>query len=397
LPNVAPFVRKRGTSLGTQACCRRYRVLSGCSTASWAELNKKHLIIASLFNEAATMSTSILDLPTEVLDHIFDFLPFINRQHAKLVCRRWNQLLSAPRYMKATQLNLTPDFHRRWSADDLLRFASQGKLHSIRLVEASGRGDNFSQESLASIVQLLEAGCYSLEKIQLDGCTDSFLRAVFDALGKMRRMRNLIFFLGEESTELPKIPVTGPEPIGFSFVTNLDLGLTKASCLELVNSLASQLTCVSLHVRVKDLLEQFLNELHLPALHSLALYDYTPDNQGTIEPGALGDGCWRILAQLKTLRIRNNFMFCAVLTEMISHCQNIKHLTLEHCLISMQCMKQIGAFKGLKELYLISYNPWGFIRREGESLLDLPNLEHLSLSLEAKIKFENYGLTGSAR
>uniref|UniRef100_A0A182J6W3 F-box domain-containing protein n=1 Tax=Anopheles atroparvus TaxID=41427 RepID=A0A182J6W3_ANOAO len=240
----------------------------------------------------------ISDLPTEMTDHIFSFLPFADQKSARLVCRHWHQQLSSSRFWKATKLRLALCKGKEWSVDDLLRAAGQGKFTCIEVVCGYHTTDNRS----FIVMKLLEASSFSLEELQF--------------------------------------------------------------------------TSFPLNVFAKDLLLRCLNELHLPALHSLTL---TTVSFAPIQPEDLGGGFSRMLEQLQTFKCTDARLFCSMLPKMVKHCHNLKFLAIANCCISNQCAEQIFALKGLKDLRLKSVRVMHSSDRD-PPLLELSYLENVLLS-----------------
>uniref|UniRef100_A0AAG5DJI8 F-box domain-containing protein n=1 Tax=Anopheles atroparvus TaxID=41427 RepID=A0AAG5DJI8_ANOAO len=324
------------------------------------------------------MSRNILDLPTEVLDHIFEYLPLEDQKNARQVCRQFNQQLSSPRYYKNTKLRFERGV-RYLINDDLLRAAGQGKIHCIELIEWDSTA---SEEEIDDMVQLFEASRFSLETLSLCCCSELNMTAIFRALGNMLRLRHLSVVCGSIDGSTPRVPSITSESVGFTLITKLELTLISESSVELVCSLASHLECLVLNVRCKDLLVRCLNEPHL-AIHSLTVYDVHMID--IIDPGELGGECWRMLSKLETLRCTSNTSLYYVLPEMLQHCRNLTCLAFEHCRLSIQCVQQIDTLKGLKDLCLYR------VESDGSSndplpILDLPNLESMTLSTEVNIR-----------
>uniref|UniRef100_A0A182ILR9 F-box domain-containing protein n=1 Tax=Anopheles atroparvus TaxID=41427 RepID=A0A182ILR9_ANOAO len=111
--------------------------------------------------EEATMSGSIVDLPTEVLDYIFDYLPFNDKKRVRLVCRQWYNQLSSPRFFKATALWLDLERAQRLK-DTLLCAADQRKIQCIRLDDMTRTA---SEEDILPMMQVFEACRFSLVKL----------------------------------------------------------------------------------------------------------------------------------------------------------------------------------------------------------------------------------------
>uniref|UniRef100_A0AAG5DL65 F-box domain-containing protein n=1 Tax=Anopheles atroparvus TaxID=41427 RepID=A0AAG5DL65_ANOAO len=320
---------------------------------------------------------SISDLPNEILDHIFSFLKMDDKKHAQLVCHGWNQRFLSPRFWKTLTLQLDPSRLKKTGADALLQAAGQGRYNCIDILERIPVGRN------AQVVELLEACQFSLVELRLVECNAGTLRTVFGTLGKMCRLR----YLTVETTNnarLPKVLPAVSGAVGLANVTHLDVCLNNVSCLNLVRRLATQLKCLALTVTEKrDLLVRCLNEHHLTALESLtvdAMDCFVP-----ILPEELGDRCWRTMAQLDTLKYTSRKV-CIVLTEIIRNCKNLKELAIDNCTVSFECIEQICALQGLKDLTLNLYEMFDGIDMDPPPLLEIPNVENLYLSPEISLR-----------
>ncbi|XP_062711005.1 uncharacterized protein LOC115267150 [Aedes albopictus] len=55
---------------------------------------------------------SLNDLPVEVLEHIFSYLPLSDRKAVSLVCQVWNEIVFSRRFMKSVALNVIMDWEQ---------------------------------------------------------------------------------------------------------------------------------------------------------------------------------------------------------------------------------------------------------------------------------------------
>uniref|UniRef100_A0A182IQ31 F-box domain-containing protein n=1 Tax=Anopheles atroparvus TaxID=41427 RepID=A0A182IQ31_ANOAO len=333
---------------------------------------------SSRFHQPARTMNSILILPNEVLDHIFSYLITEDLKRSKLVCRRWYHQLTSPRYWKMMRLQLEPCRLTQGITDALVQDAEEGKYNCIELFDPTPNGLP-SQESVESTVKLLEACGFSLYDLRLTDCSKSTLAIVSRTMGKMCRLQHLT--VNSTVGKLPEIPRTFFESMELVYVTHLDVCLANEYAVELVSVLGPKLKYLTLRMIFKELLVRCLNEIHLPALHSLTVVN--PVNSwilNGIGPGEFNDGCWRTLAQLETLRINNySRIGRIVVDEMLEHCRNVKCLTIEHGTITNQGIDLIDELKGLKYLKL---NLWKYFGGEDlvrKPVVQLPNLEHVHL------------------
>uniref|UniRef100_A0AAG5DKG4 Uncharacterized protein n=1 Tax=Anopheles atroparvus TaxID=41427 RepID=A0AAG5DKG4_ANOAO len=115
------------------------------------------------------------------------------------------------------------------------------------------------------------------------------MRAIFHALGTMPRLRHLkvqqLFGIGWNTPIFSSII---SDSARFTLITHLEVNLENESCVELVCSFASQLTCLVLNVDCKDLLVRCLNEPHLSALLTLTM-NFDPYMLGAIQLEEIGD------------------------------------------------------------------------------------------------------------
>uniref|UniRef100_A0A182JD24 Uncharacterized protein n=1 Tax=Anopheles atroparvus TaxID=41427 RepID=A0A182JD24_ANOAO len=323
-----------------------------------------------------------------ILDHVFDYLETGDQMRAKLVCCQWNHQLASLRYRKATKLRLTPYFLANWAVKDIQQAVGQAKYHCIEVCDFFALSGRASQKCIETLVQLLEECRCALEELSLEDCSEESLRAVFGVLGQARQLRHLRVNLHRDlfrSVSLPKIPRTAAEPDVFAFVTHLEVTLGNGSCVELVSSLANQLTHLALTVYRKDLLLRCWNEIHLCALRSLTVATADAADIDFIQPGELGGACWRMLERLETLTCTDATLLYMVLAEILRHSRNLKRLVIENCNVSTQCVEQIGTLEGLKDLRLNLFRSIGNYGRTPPTL-NLPNLEHLHLSTENNIR-----------
>uniref|UniRef100_A0A182J5F9 F-box domain-containing protein n=1 Tax=Anopheles atroparvus TaxID=41427 RepID=A0A182J5F9_ANOAO len=138
--------------------------------------------------------SSISDLPPEILDHVFGYLGTADQTRARLVCHQWNEQLSTLRYTKARKLRLTFDRLNENPSDMQWLAKSIGKHHCIEVdwytMYKKSKGPAI-KNCTARLVDVLNANRFSLEELWLRNCSWTTLRAVFGALGRQRRLRNL--------------------------------------------------------------------------------------------------------------------------------------------------------------------------------------------------------------
>uniref|UniRef100_A0AAG5DKZ2 F-box domain-containing protein n=1 Tax=Anopheles atroparvus TaxID=41427 RepID=A0AAG5DKZ2_ANOAO len=335
------------------------------------------------------MSFSILDLPSEVVDHIFSYLTIDDHRYARRVCRQWNHQLSSPGYFKATKMRLEQAYLFNVRLDELAGYVGQGKLHCLKvndLIQLEGMRPALFAEYMKTMVQLLEVSRFSLEELRLRNCPEETLLAVYDGLVKACRLRHLRVDVEPDHFQdmiVPKVPCFVSDSVGLSLVTHLEVTLGNESFVGLVSSLASQLTCLTLTVFGKHLLLRCWNDIRLPALHSLSVRrgeSHMPI--GVIQPVELGGGCWQMLAQLETFRCGTYNLLNKVLVEMLQHCKKLQCLAITNGCISLECIEQIGAMKGLKDLHLAPDHYRNRGLTGNPPVLQLPNVEHLHLSAE---------------
>uniref|UniRef100_A0A182P1K5 F-box domain-containing protein n=1 Tax=Anopheles epiroticus TaxID=199890 RepID=A0A182P1K5_9DIPT len=341
--------------------------------------------------------------PNEVLCHIFDYLPWKDRQRASLVCSRWNEIINSDHYLRNQKLVL-------YNYNKVKFFSGVGVelLSRQKNIEFFSNAMLDTEELLDTIVRTFSGGTAMVRSLSLFLRSEHRLgaRLVVDSIPNLRHLTELNISSNEALTNGVLIDSESLEKLNISFYQNsicrlntprlntLHLTVRYPSEMDLVSKISAQLIELKVSFISKDHVAK-LFRCDFRSLKTLDIslkndkyisYSVSPVHLRPLEREAIFAKSIVGLEKLRIVDICN--IFDIEFLKMFTYARSLKALTINYFKMVADVCELINGFKELNYL-----NLEGCQKADVTKVLILPNLQTLvmpykQLSLFSVTKME---------